>query len=109
MKWRDSLRDVTSRSAMPAFRDAHRRAFGCATPPNGRRQLSPHGWAASRDTTVPDSTWHGVSRRGASDACLPKPLAQDSLQCNSYSLDGQACRAELFAGHPGLEEEVGGW
>src|SRR6185437_10135358 len=38
---------------------------------------------------------------------LPKPLAEGSRQCNSYSLDGQACRAELFAGHPELEEEGG--
>jgi hypothetical protein len=26
---------------------------------------SPYGRVASRDTTVPDSTWHGVSGRGA--------------------------------------------
>ncbi len=57
---------------------------------------------------MPDSTWHGVSRRGALEARLPNPLAQGSLQCNSYSLDGQACRAELFDGHPELEEEGGG-
>lgn len=33
-----------------------------------------HGRVASRDTTVPDSTWHGVSGRGASEAWLPKPM-----------------------------------
>ncbi|MFZ3012238.1 MAG: hypothetical protein WA045_00900, partial [Nitrospira sp.] len=38
--------------------------------------LSLHGRAALRDTTVPDSTWHGVSQRGASEAWLPEPLAQ---------------------------------
>jgi len=32
-----------------------------------------------RGTTVLDSTWHGVSRRGASDACLPKSLARDDF------------------------------
>jgi hypothetical protein len=51
-------------------------AYGRATPLDGRRLLSPHGRAALRDTTVPDSTWHGVSGRGASAAWLPKPLAQ---------------------------------
>jgi len=39
---------------------------------------------------------------------MPKLLAEGSLKCNSYSLDGQACRAELFAGHSELEEERGG-
>ncbi len=49
---------------------------GAATPPHKRRLFSWHGRVARRDTTVPNSTWHGVSGRGASEACLPKPLAQ---------------------------------
>lgn len=43
---------------------------------DGRRLFSWHGRVASRDTTVPDSTWHGVSGGGASEACLAKTLAQ---------------------------------
>lgn len=44
--------------------------------------------------------WHGVSGRGASEVWLPEPLAQRSLQCNSYILNPYECSAELFAGHP---------
>jgi hypothetical protein len=79
--------------------------------PNGRRLFSWHGRVALRDTTVPDSAWHSVSGRGASEARLPKPLTQGNLQCNSYSLDGQACRADLFARYPmplELEEKMAG-
>lgn len=52
MKWRDSLRDVTNCSAMPAFWEGPWRTFGHATPPHGRRLLPPHGQATLRDTTV---------------------------------------------------------
>ena len=48
----------------PRWRGYH----GRATPLNGRRLISRHRRVAWRDTTVPDSTWHGVSGRGASEA-----------------------------------------
>ena len=51
----------------PRWRGCH----GRATPLNGRRLFSWHGRVALRDATVPDSTWHGVSGRGASEACQP--------------------------------------
>ncbi len=44
-------------------------ATGVATPLYGRRLFSWHGRVASRDTTVREATWHGVSGRGASEAC----------------------------------------
>lgn len=79
--------------------------------PNGRWLLSRHGRVALRETTVPDPTWHGVSERGASEMMVPKPFTQRSLQCNPYSVNGQACSADLFAGHLvplELKEEGGG-
>ncbi len=42
-------------------------ATGVATPLDGRWMFSSHGRAASRGTTMPDSRWHGVSGRGASE------------------------------------------
>lgn len=52
-------------------------AMACHNP-NGRRLLSRHGRAALRGTTVPDSTWHGVSGRAMpqSHGCRsPSPSA----------------------------------
>lgn len=93
-------------------------AHGRATPLRGRRLFSWHGRVALRDTTVRDATWHGVSGRGASEACW-QVSAQRGLQCGFYRVNGQACRADLFAGHPapleldekraGVGSAVGHW
>ena len=81
-------------------------ATGVATPIDGQRICSPHGRVASRDTTVPDPS------TASPDAVPQSPDWQSSsprgIPGNSYSLDAQECRAELFAGHPELEEEGGG-
>jgi len=57
----------------PRWRGCH----GRATPVNGRWLFALHGRVASRDRTVPDSTWHGVSRRGASADIRP-PLRRSA-------------------------------
>ena len=78
----------------PRWRGCH----GRATPFDGRRLLPPHGRAALRDTTVPNSRWHGVSGRGASRAWLPKLLAQHrpATLCLSPPISNQrACGQHL--------------
>ena len=40
-------------------------SVGATSALNEQQLFSWHGQVASRDTTVPDPTWHGISRRGA--------------------------------------------
>ena len=57
-------------------------AVATGVPHPGRRVLSRHGRVASCDTTVPDFTWHGVSRRGASgDIRAPLRRSADLGEC----------------------------
>lgn len=59
--WQRAAASVTSCAMARLLRACHTL--------NGRRLFSWHGRVALRDTTVPGSTWHGVSGRGASEAC----------------------------------------
>ncbi len=66
--WQSTIAGVTSFAMARLLRACHN--------PQWQRLISWHGRVALCDTTVPDSTWHGVSGGGASEACLAKTLAQ---------------------------------
>lgn len=77
MLGKTSLRLIkTTGSSWIGFPTSAITSVGAATSLNEQRLFSWHGRVALCDTTVPDSTWHGVFGRGALDAWLPKLLAQ---------------------------------